>query len=594
MIVPMRKVSCFIYKEDYIDSLNKIKELAVAHIIPSEKEELSATEIDEDLLNKYKNSIKFLKDWKIQNHIILNYTYSKELLEEIIYLKKQLNKLSEQKEKIETILKTYNPWGNISVEEIKELTGHGVNIKLYSCSEKYFNSNWMEEYTIEIISRENNTINFVIFNDFIPESKNLKEVHLPLKSIQTYKTQLESINKKLIELIQKIDFHAYHSISQLNDDKLKLLDKLEYNRICHRNNFILNKTVRLLEVWVPLPYLNKFINLLNKNSIVYIERKAYQDEKVPILLKNNYFNRLFEPILKLFSLPNYFELDLTPFLSPFFLMFFGFCLGDAGYGIIILISITIYKYFASQSIKPILSLAQFLGLGTIIFGLLSGTVFGVNLLNLNNSFLHQYKVYILDSNQLFNFALILGVIQILFGILLKAINKITFYGLKYALNTIGWFLGITTSIIYFNLELLIRIEIYYFLAGTSLFMIIFFNQPGESILKNFFNGLWDIYSTVTGIFGDLLSYIRLFALGLSSSILGFVVNDIAFQIKDSMNIIGPVLFVLFLILGHSINILISSLGSFVHPMRLTFVEFFKNAGFKGGGVEYRPFSKLSQ
>jgi V/A-type H+-transporting ATPase subunit I len=120
--------------------------------------------------------------------------------------------------------------------------------------------------------------------------------------------------------------------------------------------------------------------------------------------------------------------------------------------------------------------------------------------------------------------------------------------------------------------------------------VLFFNDPKSNIITRFGKGIWDIYSTVTGVFGDLLSYIRLFALGLSSAILGFVINDIGLQILGSSRILGPVFFGIFLVLGHTLNILISSLGSFVHPMRLTFVEFYKNAGFKGGGEPYKPFS----
>jgi V/A-type H+-transporting ATPase subunit I len=121
--------------------------------------------------------------------------------------------------------------------------------------------------------------------------------------------------------------------------------------------------------------------------------------------------------------------------------------------------------------------------------------------------------------------------------------------------------------------------------------VLFFSDPSVNIFMRVGKGVWDIYSTVTGIFGDLLSYIRLFALGLSSAILGFVINDIGLQILGSSKILGPVFFVIFLVIGHTLNILISSLGSFVHPMRLTFVEFYKSAGFKGGGEEYKPFTK---
>jgi V/A-type H+-transporting ATPase subunit I len=127
------------------------------------------------------------------------------------------------------------------------------------------------------------------------------------------------------------------------------------------------------------------------------------------------------------------------------------------------------------------------------------------------------------------------------------------------------------------------------LLYIGLFLIVFFSDPKASIIGRIGKGLWDLYG-ITGIFGDVLSYIRLFALGVSSAILGFVINDIAMQILATGPIIGHILCGIFLILGHSMNIAIASLGSFVHPMRLTFVEFYKNAGFSGGGKKYKPFS----
>ncbi len=126
-------------------------------------------------------------------------------------------------------------------------------------------------------------------------------------------------------------------------------------------------------------------------------------------------------------------------------------------------------------------------------------------------------------------------------------------------------------------------------SGILIFLL---NTPGMNIFLRIGRGAWDTYSILTGVFGDLLSYIRLFALGISSSILGFVFNDISSQML-SVPYVGWLLFILLLVFGHSINIFMATLGGIVHPMRLTFVEFYKNAGFTGGGIEYKPF-KIKQ
>jgi len=127
-------------------------------------------------------------------------------------------------------------------------------------------------------------------------------------------------------------------------------------------------------------------------------------------------------------------------------------------------------------------------------------------------------------------------------------------------------------------------------AWGGVALIVLFSDPSVGLPGRVGKGLWELYG-ITGFFGDLLSYIRLFALGISSAILGYVVNNIAWQINQGVPYVGPVLFVLFLVVGHGANLLIASLGAFVHPMRLTFVEFYKNAGFKGGGRKYDPLRK---
>jgi V/A-type H+-transporting ATPase subunit I len=127
------------------------------------------------------------------------------------------------------------------------------------------------------------------------------------------------------------------------------------------------------------------------------------------------------------------------------------------------------------------------------------------------------------------------------------------------------------------------------LIASGVFILLI-NNPKRNILMNFLNGLWDVYQMVTGLVGDLLSYIRLFALGVSSAILGFVFNELAMSLKPDNIILGPLVMIIVLLIGHGMTIFMAGLGAFVHPIRLTFVEFYKNAGFTGGGKPYVPFA----
>ena len=127
------------------------------------------------------------------------------------------------------------------------------------------------------------------------------------------------------------------------------------------------------------------------------------------------------------------------------------------------------------------------------------------------------------------------------------------------------------------------------ILGVAAAMIFLYNSPGKNIFLNIGLGLWDSYNMATGLLGDVLSYVRLFALGLSGGILAGVFNSLAVGMSPDNVIAGPIVMVLIFVIGHAINIFMNVLGAMVHPMRLTFVEFFKNSGYEGGGKEYKPF-----
>ncbi|MFW5705723.1 MAG: V-type ATPase 116kDa subunit family protein, partial [Bacteroidota bacterium] len=278
---------------------------------------------------------------------------------------------------------------------------------------------------------------------------------------------------------------------------------------------------------------------------------------------------------------------------------FGFCLGDAGYGLLFLIGATLIKPRMNEDMKRILTLMQWLGASTIIFGAISGTFFGINLIEVAQEgrvdWLISVRDLMLNSEKMFYFALLLGGLQIIFGMFIKAANITRQRGFKYALSTVGWIILLVGSVVLYaagNEHNMAMIKtLFYILLGVSGVLILFLNNPDKNIFINFGGGLWDVYSIVTGVMGDLLSYIRLFALGVSSAILGYVFNDLAMQMSGNIPVLSQLIFLIILLIGHGLNIFMASLGAFVHPMRLTFVEFYKNAGFEGGGKSYNPFRK---
>ncbi len=296
-------------------------------------------------------------------------------------------------------------------------------------------------------------------------------------------------------------------------------------------------------------------------------------------------------------LPKYNELDLTPYFAPFFMIFFGLSLGDIGYGLFLFLVATVAKMWKGStmqdSMKSVLSLVQVLGVSAFFCGILTGGFFGIQLYEIDTPFTHKLKdkVYF-DNDMMFNLALILGGIQVIFGMIIKIFNRIIQFGFIYGVSTIGWvilLLSIIVAVLFPNVLPMMG-TIHLVILAISGVAIFFVNSPGKNIFMNLGLGLWDTYNMATGLLGDILSYVRLFALGLSGGILATVFTDLAVGMSPDNIILGPIVTILIFVAGHAINIFMNTLGAIVHPMRLTFVEFFKNSEFTGGGQKYQPFT----
>jgi V/A-type H+-transporting ATPase subunit I len=607
MIVPMYKYSFLVFHADYDDFLKNLKELGVAHI--AEHQEEPTTEMQElyrkisDLDKNIKALEKRKKNASEDKTGNLPETLGEALNEKVEEIESQLEQLQQKMSSLQKTEKQLEPWGQHKKEDIDKLQEAGIHFRYLIYAESKFDPAWAEKYPVTLIS-ESNGYSFFVWVDYqqsdeLPdEFAEVEEISLPESDLNEIRTQIDKTRKNTDSLNQELDTIAVQGINLLEEYKHTLEDNLNDLNVRFQTNEEVEGTVRLLEAWIPELKTGPLDKFIDQQDIYYLKEPAKNYEKPPIMLKNNRYARLFEPVSKLFSLPAYVELDLTPFFAPFFMLFFGFCLGDAGYGLLLIGAATIYKRNAQKNMRPILSLVQLLGLATVLFGILTGTFFGINLVKNTPTFLSDFRNMFFDNDQMFNLALIFGGIQILFGMILKGVNQIRQHGIGYSFATWGWFVLIVSSGIFYYLDqktpgnghLFGNLHLAF--IGISGLGILVFNHPKRNVFVNIGAGLWDTYNMVTGVVGDLLSYIRLFALGLASAILGQVFNQLAFDLSPDVPLLGALLSVVILIIGHSINIFMSGLGSFVHPLRLTFVEFYKNAGFIGGGKEYKPFQRI--
>ncbi len=586
----MRKYAFLVHPADYESFLDELRSLGVLHV--QQKKDLPPQEEmseHERCLADVESALKLvqLRQKEAQPGGLAHQTHGgPELARRIWATQEELETTKQKLQILNKELHSVAPWGEFSLDTLQHIAEAGWACSFFTCPMRKFQPGWAEAHYLFVINELPPDMYFVILHrpGERPEL-DAEQLPAPQHDPGSLRAAASEIQQHISEIEHTLDGYAAN-LPMLEAVRAELQEHTDKERVLKHTGDAAEGAVMVLEGFVPRPVEDKFRAAFENRPVIYWAENPTPEDEPPILLKNGWFSKLFEPISKLFALPAYNELDLTPFFAPFFMLFFGFCLGDAGYGIVILLGTLLYRSKVKADMKPVLTLAHFLGAATILFGVLTGTVFGINLLEADYAWLGNARNFMIDSKQAFNLALLLGLIQTLFGLALQSVNRARQYSVTYGLPPVGWIILLLSLLDIGMLKKLDPWSTYSAWAGVAL--IVFFSSHG-SILSRVGKGLWDLYG-ITGFFGDLLSYVRLFALGISSAILGFVINDIAMQIKGVAPVIGPILFVVFLIVGHGANLLISSLGSFVHPMRLTFVEFYKNAGFEGGGKAYEPFA----
>lgn len=422
----------------------------------------------------------------------------------------------------------------------------------------------------------------------------------PLRILRRFQQEVSGIEKRIAHYQQEIGFCSVKlpELKVFYDYLLKTKNILEtrglllntkYNTYFH--GWIVTERIKILEE-----------KLKQKKLPYYILVSAPSPgEDVPVVLKNNPLVEPFEVVTDLYGKPNYQELDPTPFLSPFFVLFFGICMADVGYGLAItLAGFWGLKVVRSVAARRFLKLVLYCGISTLILGALTGSYFG-NLLNRFEffSFARRFRESFLIFDPLQNplmflgVCLLLGLIQTIFGCVLKSVQTIKNKNWQTLFLLDIPTLGIQTSFpllllaFMFNVQLL-PIQVLLLVLGISAFLIML-NQwlINDSVVLKLFQMFFVVYGVITGnALSDPLSYSRLFALGLSTALLAMALNEIASLIFN-IGYLGILPGIIFLIVVHGITLAISALGAYVHTSRLQYLEFF-NKFFQGGGRELRP------
>ncbi|MCM8807176.1 MAG: hypothetical protein NC926_04375 [Candidatus Omnitrophica bacterium] len=634
MISKIKKFTLFFIENEEI-LLNRLQkkgivEIETVEIEGFERKKISKTEIEETLkkveflknilneIEKENISQKLIITEKDEKEILKNFDLNKiyfdflKLISEIDRRKRIINRIRNLKQEIFPLLNT-----DILFYQIFSLSNFSFFVFILP-SKKKINALTEDLYIQKLEETGKNSIYLILFRKEHRDTAErlIKEIGGKFLVVRKWNKKIKEIYEKL----EKLEEKNQNLILQLNEEKKKILDykkeiyvfydyfKNFYNFLLIKENLGLSRFVKGVKGWIKekdVEILKKIVFEVSPESHLIIE-DPQEGDNIPIILENNKFIEPFEIVTDLYGRPVYKNIDPTGHLSLFFAISFGFCLTDAGYGMLLILitSVLLKRFKFLPSFYKFLKLLLICGISTLFLGAITGSWFGDILYRVPYNIpiiKHLKNIVILNpleggdkATKFLLIALIIGYIQIIWGLILNVYNKLKNYSLKYCGESISLLLiQILVAIIVLGyilkLKMLVKIPSIFLILCFLYLMFEKAKTQKELMLKGFW-AVYGVYSVIAGnLLGDVLSYSRLFGLGLTTSILGLVINQLVFMCKNIPYIgffIAPLIF----IVGHIGNLMINLLGSYVHTSRLQYLEFFTKF-FEGGGRIFKPFKE---
>ncbi|MDD4439191.1 MAG: V-type ATP synthase subunit I, partial [Tissierellia bacterium] len=413
-------------------------------------------------------------------------------------------------------------------------------------------------------------------------------------SIKEISAKKETIDNSITEQVS-----CQEEIQLLHDHLIIERDK---NKI--QNNMLKTDTTFYIEGWIPEVSKDRVQKVLDEYECWYDFRKPEEGEEYPILLNNNSFSEPFESITELYSLPSPSNMDPTALMAPFYVLFFGMMLGDVGYGLLLSLGcfIVLKKFDIEGTFKKMLKVFFYCGLATMFWGVMFGSWFGDGLIvgakhlfNIDLPLTYVWVDPLKEPMTVLIVSFAMGLVHLFVGMGMSAYMSIRDGHLMDALMDVGlWYLFIIGPILWLAGDMIIPGSPLPVIGKwMTLFAVIGLvltqGRAKPNIIGKLTSGVLSLYG-ITGYLGDVLSYSRLLALGLATGVISSVLSLIG---SMGSGIAGAILFILVFVFGHTLNLAINGLGSFVHSARLQYVEFFGKF-YEGGGDAFAPFTKKTK
>ena len=582
MIVPMRKMNFLGVEADKERFLRRLQEVGVVHILHP-KEVVEPQELARDLV-RVTEARKFLASRATKD------TPKEPLTTETICARREdlgqregrlLGELAALKKEVALL----EVWGDFKVHELEELRRKGLHVQFFRVSQKVFETLPLEDVYHRVIDISRGEVCFVTVS-VEAVAFNLPEEKISSKSLSAIQEEIASKSEELKEIEVEYGKLSSH-LEALRKTEAELTNLLEYRRALLNSGSELGGHLFIIKCWSPLPDETLLSKLGTAFPLYHYSEEPRKDERVPVLITNKRAFDSGEDLVKVYSYPSYQDLDPSGLVLYCFAVFFGMIIGDAGYGLVLL-AIT---FFLSRKFKVkspfavrFFRLMYLLSASVVVFGILGAGFFGIKIGPDNP----LSKMALLDfntkegQNQVMILSILMGMVHISIAHILKFRNTREYVSL-------GWVIVIWAGYFLVNSRMGNGVDNppakYGLILG--LLVVFLFSSTNRNWLMRILEGLNGIMGIVQ-VFSDVLSYLRLFALGIATIYMAQAFNMLAANAAAGLPYLGYVFGALILLVGHFINLLLGVMGGVIHGLRLNFLEWYRWC-FVGDGLMYKAF-----